>query len=1791
MTIDSLRTNFSKSCSYLAATLLILLWVSVVRGEAFFGITNNGIYKVDVGSGTFTPGSYATVVTFAVPVASGVTLATRPSDGMLFYLDSQAVNPNLWRFDPATPAVPPVLVGTTGIGVTAVLRLGFDAGGTLYAMDSASTSLFTLSTATGAVTTQTPTIGTTAVGGDICAHPTSGVLYVVATQQIYSVTTAGVITPIGGGTGTISGLPAGSSMTGCAFDQTGNLVVSLFNTGAATLYRINLSALSATSMGAVAGTPWGDIGTAPGRQADLSVTKTASNLAPGNTVTFTVTVSNAGPVRATGVHVNDLLPAGLTYVSGTASAGTYNSTTGLWDINVVNVGTPVTLTINATVATVGAKTNTAQLTFSDQHDPDSTPNNNIVTEDDQASVTVTPSADLQIVKTTTTGFAVGVIGRYSISVNNTLGSNATVGTYTVSDTFPPGITLAAPLPSGTGWACTGAVGDTSFTCSSSTVMAVGAANPNPITVNVLAAAAAAPSATNTATISGGGEPASNAGNNSSSVTHAVCATNCPDLRLTKTSPASFSVGVNSSYSISVNNTLGGIATFAPYSVTDTLPTGITLTAPASGTGWTCQNTGAFAAGGNQVSCTNSTALNAGTSNPNPITVNVAIANTAVPSVTNTANVSGGGEPTATQGNNGSSVVTTVLGFNLRMVKAGPASFSVGGTGTYTVTVDNSTGTLPTTGTYTVTDTLPAGLTLSAPASGTGWTCQTAGAFAAGGNQVSCTNATVIAAGGTNANAISIPVNVGAAAAPSVTNTATLTHPTEPPANATDNTAVVVIPVLAPDLFVTKGHAGDFSVGTIEAYTITVHNAGGLPTTGTITVVDTLPTGITFNSFTGTGWACSVTSAGPPQVVTCTRTTSIAASSSGPAIGLNVNVAAAAVAASPITNNVVVSGGNEPAGNTGNNTDSDVANAYYTPVIAKSFSTTPVTSPVQIVSGGVATLRLTISNPTANPVSLLGLAVTDPFPAGMTVDAVPAFSNTCGGTISTGTTQGDTQIVLAGGGPIAPGANCQIQVNVTRATVGTVTNTTSAVSSTNSGIGNAASANLVVNAPANLTLTKLSNPDPVGVGAPATLTFTFTNTATNPARSGLAFTDLFPTNVVLFDTTTSNTCGGTLTDNAGGALNTGDLGVRLSGGSMTSGTSSCQITVRIKSDTPGSYLNNQSRFSGVAASITLDVDDTLNVRGTTLTKAFSPSSIVPGGTSTLTFAIANGAGNPAQLGLGFTDTLPTNVSVVGPVTALQCNGTLSSSGPNNISFTGGTLATGSVNCTISVTVTSSVSGSYTNGTTNMSGLSVGMTNSANATLDVGVPVSGTVYSDVNHNGIDDLSEAGTGLTLYAKLIPSAAPGGPATQAVLVDPSTGVYSFPLVSFGNFIIVIDNNNSLSDVTPTIPAGWIGTEIPNQTRTGVVVGGPGTTNLNFGLFNGSALSGLVFDDRSPVAGAANNGVPNAGEPGIAGVTLQATHPSCPGSVCDTVVTNGAGTYQLWIPASVGNTSVSIVETNLSNYISTGAQVGATAGVYARLTDTVLFTNSVGSTYTGVNFGDVRQSIFQTDGLQNALAGTTIYYPHIFTANTTGTVTFSTTNVAAPANPGWVNTIYRDTNCNGALDGTEGSTTFSSVGMSAGQNVCILVREFVPAAATGGAQDVITVTASFAFANAAPALSTNHVHTDTTTVASTSSAGLQLVKSVDKSAALPNEILTYTITYTNTGTSPITSVVVNDSTPAFTVYVGASAGCPALIIRTTCTVTSEPANNASGSVVWTITGSVGAGASSTVQYQVRVQP
>ena len=467
------------------------------------------------------------------------------------------------------------------------------------------------------------------------------------------------------------------------------------------------------------------------------------------------------------------------------------------------------------------------------------------------------------------------------------------------------------------------------------------------------------------------------------------------------------------------------------------------------------------------------------------------------------------------------------------------------------------------------------------------------------------------------------------------------------------------------------------------------------------------------------------------------------------------------------------------------------------------------------------------------------------------------------------------------------------------------------------------------------------------------------------------------------------------------------------------------------------------------------------------------------------------------------------------------------------------------------------------------------------------ITGFVYNDLNHNVQHDVGEGGTGLSLFAKLIPSGSPSGPALQAVTVTNTTGAYVLNNVLPGNYLVGIDNNNNLADVTPTIPAGWIGTEFPTQVRN-VAVASADVANQNFGLANVIPLSGRAFADNGISGGVANDGVPNGTEAGIAGVTIRLTDASGT-TTYDTAVSTATGTYMLFIPATLANgTQLRVIEANPAGYISIGGSAGNTSGTYDRNSDAASFTLALSSTYTGVNFGDVTLNSFVPDGQQSGLPGTFVVYPHTYTADTAGSLSFTINSTPNPNISGWSQVIYRDANCNAQLDATD-PVLNAPITVAAGQNVCILVRDFIPVNAPFNAQDQITVTAAFAYTGASPALSTNMSRTDLTIVGNPTTAGLTLVKNVDKATALPGETIMYTVTYANTSSESLNNIVIFDSTPAFTSFVNAPV--PQLPPNLTAVNITAPAAGTSGSVRWTFTGTLSPSQSGAVTFRVTVTP
>jgi LPXTG-site transpeptidase (sortase) family protein len=175
--------------------------------------------------------------------------------------------------------------------------------------------------------------------------------------------------------------------------------------------------------------------------------------------------------------------------------------------------------------------------------------------------------------------------------------------------------------------------------------------------------------------------------------------------------------------------------------------------------------------------------------------------------------------------------------DLSITKSHTGNFQIGTSGTYIITVSN-VGASQVNSQVTVTDVLPNGL-VPTQASGSGWT-----PCGFSGQTVVCTHPnTGGLAPGTSLPQITIVVTVGQAAAPSVTNAATLANADD--TNSANNTASDPTSVVSADLAVTKSVAPTVVAELAPiTYTVSIRNDGPSNTTGVV-LTDTLPAGLTF----------------------------------------------------------------------------------------------------------------------------------------------------------------------------------------------------------------------------------------------------------------------------------------------------------------------------------------------------------------------------------------------------------------------------------------------------------------------------------------------------------------------------------------------------------------------------------------------------------------------------------------------------------------------------------------------------------------------------------------------------------------------------------------------------------------------------------------------------------------------------------------------------------------------------------------------------------------------------------
>jgi len=160
---------------------------------------------------------------------------------------------------------------------------------------------------------------------------------------------------------------------------------------------------------------------------------------------------------------------------------------------------------------------------------------------------------------------------------------------------------------------------------------------------------------------------------------------------------------------------------------------------------------------------------------------------------------------------------------------------------------------------------------------------------------------------------------------------------------------------------------------------------------------------------------------------------------------------------------------------------------------------------------------------------------------------------------------------------------------------------------------------------------------------------------------------------------------------------GGTGFSLPAGESTTIT----FNATIDSGFSGTAVTNQASVSGTGFGPILSNNlSTPVIQPPTISKAFNPTSIATGGTSTLTFTIGNPNPSQAFTNVSFTDNLPTNVVVATPNGLVNnCGGAptiTATAGTGAISVSALARAANST-CTIQVNVTSSVDGVYNNTT--------------------------------------------------------------------------------------------------------------------------------------------------------------------------------------------------------------------------------------------------------------------------------------------------------------------------------------------------------------------------------------------------------------------------------------------------------------------------------------------------------------
>jgi hypothetical protein len=424
----------------------------------------------------------------------------------------------------------------------------------------------------------------------------------------------------------------------------------------------------------------------------------------------------------------------------------------------------------------------------------------------------------------------------------------------------------------------------------------------------------------------------------------------------------------------------------------------------------------------------------------------------------------------------------------------------------------------------------------------------------------------------------------------------------------------------------------------------------------------------------------------------------------------------------------------------------------------------------------------------------------------------------------------------------------VVVNVTGTASGQYTNTSGAVSSTNGGTGNTASANLTVAQPPSIT--KSFGAATIPQGGTTSLTFNVNNPNTGVAFTGLAFTDSLPSGLVVAPTpNVSNNCGGATTAVAGSGS------VSLSAGTMAAGAS-CTVSVSIQGTT-GGVKNNSVHASSNEGGTSATANASITVIGApSLSESFGAGSIPLGGTTSLSFMITNPNSAQSLSGVAFTDTLPSGLTISTPngQTGSCGSGTITATqGTNTLSLSGGSLAAGG-SCSFAINVTGTAAGNENNTTGNVTSTEGGTGNTTSASIAVVAPpliAKGFAPAGIQPNGVSALTitisnpaantVAAQGIaiadTLPANVVVATPSGLTNTCGGTATAAAGSGS---VSLTGGTVAVNGSCTLSvNVTGSFTGSYLNTTGPVSSTNG---GTGGTASATLGIADPPTISKLFL-------------------------------------------------------------------------------------------------------------------------------------------------------------------------------------------------------------------------------------------------------------------------------------------------------------------------------------------------------------